>query len=406
MSNDISEFAYNNLFGTMSQAAEIQLVAPLLHLDFFKDITVQRRLAVYPFENNHNKSELICEIMDRIWPSKNGNRLFPIYKSFEHYLTASGKRGHFLHQFEVFLLGLNILLKLWTKSNNNKKMFKVNNINELIQVWLLTSTTHDLGYPLQVASDIMDQLSRLYKDLELVNLSAKYNSIKFENEVLNESELKGFVVKSDDDIISYYVSIDKLMYNAIKDSTTLTNEEISNLIDSFIKDKRHGFVSSKILCRTIASELLSSNPRVLSRTNRRLLKLLHMAMAATALHDMPKSCNKYIKNISFEKNPYAYLLFIIDNIQDWSRGIVPDARFPEYNLRDVKINDNHLSIDYQLSHENWTDALIKSAEDDIKSRKKILKLLVPLSTTLEYNIFVRFFRNDSSRFSSTIKLTL
>lgn len=391
-------------YGSMSHEAEVQLVHPLLELDFFSEVGVQRRLAIYPFENYHNKSELICEIMDRIWPSKQGNLLFPIYKSFEHYLTASGKRGHFLHQFEVFLLGQNLLLQLWKKTEKPNDVFKVSSITELIQVWLLTSTTHDLGYPLQVASEIMRQLSTLYRDLELTTLAEKYNSIKFENTILNEAELKGFAVKSG--ALSYYISIDEIMNEVLTTSTDLTKPEVDKLIAKFVSSERHGYVSAKILCRTIIKELFADKYPALTKVNEKLFHLLKLAMAATALHDIPSELHKYISKLAFEKNPYAYLLFIIDNIQDWSRSIVPNPKFPEYNLLKVSITNDHLLIDYLLVLDNWTEDAIKHSEDEIIARHDLLSKLKPLKIQMNYGIEVNFYRNDSTKFNNSVKLIL
>jgi len=396
----------NKTFGQISHEAEIALVNPLLSMRMFSRGDVQRRLAIYPFENYHNKSELICQIMDKIWPSEEGSSLFPIYKNFEHYLTASGKRGHFIHQFEVFLLGLNILIQLWNKAPalKRKTIFKVSSITELIHIWLLTSSTHDLGYPLQMAAEITKQLSQLYKELELTTLSSIYNSVKFDETVTSESELAGFTVESDPH--TYYIKIDDILEVSIINSVNSSKEEVVELIAKLIKYKKHGYVSAKILCRTFLKNLYSKQYPIFDKKTKKLDEILKLSLAAITLHDLPDDCHKFIPNISFDKNPYAWLLFVIDNVQDWSRAIIPSTLHPDYHLMGLSITEKGVSISYLLRMDHWEAAGIERMEKELMKRKKLLKQLVKSDNAFDFCVDVTFARNDSSEFRTKLKIRI
>ncbi|MCK5158159.1 MAG: hypothetical protein KAR08_03315, partial [Candidatus Heimdallarchaeota archaeon] len=327
--------------GTSSQIAEIGLIENLLELKHFKKPQIQRRLAVYPYESYAKKNELICELMKLLWPEQVKIDLFSIYKDFDYFMTATGRKGHFIHQFEVFLLGLNLLLVLW-KKKPNLSIFKAKSKEELINIWLITATTHDCGYPLQIAPDIVNDLSNLCMKLNLKYLSDRFDSIKFKDLLKKEHELKGLVIrnKSQDEIISEYISIEILMKIILKSNLKLSSDEIQKLIDKFVDDANHGYVSSIILCNILLDVVINDLSDPNKFKDDWLFNKLNFIAGAISLHSLDIKDRKYIRKISFEDNPYAYILFLIDNIQDWSRAIVPNTKYAEYQLKDFNISDN------------------------------------------------------------------
>lgn len=400
-SKDPSEFT-----GTSSQISEIGLIENLLELKHFKDPKIQRRLAVYPYESFAKKNELICELMRLLWPEQVKIDLFSIYKDFDYFMTATGRKGHFIHQFEVFLLGLNLLLALW-KKKPNRSIFKAKNQEELINIWLVTATTHDCGYPLQIAPDIVADLSNLCSKLNLKSLADKFDSIKFKDLLKKEHELKGMIIKSKspEDIVSGYISIESFMKNILKSHLKLSSGKVQILIDKFTDDANHGYVSSIILCNILLDVVANNIPDPDELKDDWLFKKLGFMAGAISLHSLDLKDKEYIKEISFDHNPYAYVLFLIDNIQDWSRAIVPNTKYAEYKLKDFSISDRELSLSYILSHDLWTDQVRVDAKKDILNRSAKLKCLPKLSTKFNYKINVSFQGDSLSAFPS-IKMVM
>ena len=84
-----------------------------------------------------------------------------LYGSVDHY------RDHVIHVFRVWLIGINKLLEgnndylnnIEIKSDSN---FKINNF-EKISMWSIIALTHDLGYPLEKSSQIIEKTKNMMK---------------------------------------------------------------------------------------------------------------------------------------------------------------------------------------------------------------------------------------------------
>lgn len=107
-----------------------------------------------PFLQNHKKYPIAYGVDDL-------NDYFKKYVDFESALYGGARyyRDHVVHVFRVWLLGIRLLLK-----KNNKLLEQISidehcNLNALekIAVWTFIALTHDLGYPLEKAQNIIDK---------------------------------------------------------------------------------------------------------------------------------------------------------------------------------------------------------------------------------------------------------
>lgn len=392
------------LFGTFSKEAQIGITNSILQHSRFSDPRIQRRLAIYPFENFNRKNALICELMQMLWPLSEETNCFATYQNFENFLLASGKRGHFIHQFEVFLLGLNVLFKLFKKQSSEGGVFNLADEPNLINTWLLASTMHDFGYPLQIATEMINTLAELYHSLGMTSLGEKFKGVKLENLMSNEKDLDIIrLYPSDNPLLVSSVSLRILMRIVISETLDVSDKEAEEIRGFLENENNHGYVSATILGRTALKDSVRSEDGVLVFKEDKL-EQLKQAMGAVSVHAIDLSGEiaakekkeAIIRKISFKKNPFAYILFIIDNIQDWSRAIIPNPKHADYQLNDFRMTDNYLKIGYVMYHENWDDNIRNGFKDALDVKRKLISLPKRLSPRFGFRIEVSYRANDSN----------
>lgn len=93
------------------------------------------------------------------------NEYFKNYSDFESVLYGGAKfyRDHVIHVFRVWLLGIQLLLQ-----KEYIELIKICpdvtvNQHEKISIWTLIALTHDLGYPLEKALQIIDRTKNMMK---------------------------------------------------------------------------------------------------------------------------------------------------------------------------------------------------------------------------------------------------
>ncbi len=364
-------------------SAEQKLIASLLELKLFKDPHIQRLISAYPAILPERASEAIREIMSEIWP-KTDNNLFPVFEKFEYFLFASGKRGHFVHQFEVFLLGLSCISVLTKKSGKVKDIFHFEELDMVIETWLITSTTHDFGYPMQVASTITGKLSILYKDFDMLALADKFGSIALKNLIQKETELLNLLFSKKNKFLLEKLDITEIVADSITNTLKIDKEQVTLLIHEFTENENHGYVGSLILCRLLLKRLITQHEDYDKLINSSNFKSLKFALGAIALHALPSDKEDIVKEISFDKNPFAFLLFVIDNLQEWSRPIIDNDNkdWPIYNLRNFSSSNDNITLEYVLSHDNWSNATTQLVMESHNKKRKLLDTLKKPSTVV------------------------
>lgn len=94
-------------------------------------------------------------------------KYFESYSSFEELLYGGSKyyRDHVIHVFRVWLLGIELLLK---DSGKYLKIIRVaessgESDHEKLSIWTIIALTHDLGYPLEKAFEIVEKTKDMMK---------------------------------------------------------------------------------------------------------------------------------------------------------------------------------------------------------------------------------------------------
>ncbi len=398
-----------------SQSAEKALIERILVEPFFrKDTTIHRKIALYPHANIKDKNLIISDVVSGLFED---GGMVETFRAFDYFLAISGKRGHFIHQFEVFILGMNIILKLKDIGHDLKDIFGFDDIDKIIYCWLIVATAHDLGYPLESLDDILDTISKLYGSIGFPQLEEKFKQLEIGNLIKGNADFESIFVDSAPGTPNTgKIEIGKLIHDEIIQSLYLLpgeEDKVKELQLRLLNKPSHAYASSVLLSKAIIESLLRGKS---VDEVRQLWKFaaVKRAAAAIALHglksdDKPeKDYTYYIKKISFNKNPYAYLLFIIDNMQDWGRTlyIKKDKLWPEYILDSFQfISANDMLLDYHVVHDTWEEGIFEDVEKYLREKEEMLNMAIKPSFKLRIEIQLDFTTNLGRKFKP-IKLSL
>ena len=387
---------------TLSQNAQKELIRGLLDFEFFRAPQVQMRLSYYAYASVSEKHNLICELMDFFWSRLVNTDIFPVFRDFDSFLAASGKRGHFIHQFEVFLLGLQFIRCLLGKDlRRTRNLFRYDKTSSIFYAWLIVATTHDLGYPLQASPDIAAKLAELYKKTGMFHLALHYSSVPGKNMLKAERELRRMVDPEKEH--AEFTRIDSVICSSIAESLNVSKRRAANVVQILAAHDNHGYVSAVILCQTLINRLASEIPSEKMEKSW-IYDVLRMATGAIALHAISQikkqEVNSYINRISFKLNPYAYLLFLVDNIQDWSRAVPNSDEWPIYNLTDFSSSDDEIRLHYALEHNRWTDSMRKRVLTSVREKKVLVQAPSGPAPPVGSKAVVTFDSNDGHSFES------
>ncbi|RJO59865.1 hypothetical protein C4544_07560 [candidate division WS5 bacterium] len=395
-------FYKKNIYSVTSftEIAEGKLIENILHLEAFSSSSVRRQLCFYPVAIESEKDKIVTDILDELWKIKkgksrkksNGSPLFSVFRDFDSVFTILENKGHFIHSFEVFLLGLNIINVLIQNSGGDIFNSRINFSKHIYYSWLLTSSAHDFGYPLEVASELTKKFSLLYKKIYMKDISNQFSDLS-KNITLDSSLLN---VQG--------IDIEEFILDGIRLSIIGNNKDVKK-IHNVLSEKdnkgryNHGYISALILCRTYIQYL--SDLKILDKKNDAWrVDILKMAAAGIALHAIPKAHISLIKHLSFNLNPLAYLLYLVDNLQDWHRSLRPSKIFPSYSLHNFTSQSNTIHLSYSLYHKSWPDSTIKDTINYLKEKASIIKLPQKPTPSSNFKIVADFLTNGGPTLKS------
>ena len=342
--------------------------------------------------------------MELIWAK---NKSFDTFRAFDHFLSIP-KRSHFIHQFEVFLLGMNIILSAKDKGCDLKKYFEFETIDEITYCWLFTSAAHDFGYPVESFENIIGKLSDLYSEFGLKKVSEQLNRIKIKNILELEPEFSKLLLPSPEPGEMITINdIGSIVFNEVCNSLEINDgdkNKINELQHQLITENNHGYVSAILLYKAIVQSMNEEGTHSTSWMHNAVKK----AIAAVCLHsltiDEAKDDSFFIKRISFHRNPYAFLLFLIDNIQDWNRSNFPDIgdKWAEYFLDRFSVDSSLITMNYRINHERWEDQDRIMVNKFLINKKKMLEMIIPHPEKMNITVRVNFASNIGEEFEPIV----
>ncbi len=277
--------------------------------------------------------ELALSVIKRLWRDRFDLEYPNVQKDFESILLLNPKyRDHFLHQFQVFLLGAVILDGLY----RTRLISTFNRVNRarIEDAWLAAATYHDFYFPIQLTESWMTQFFKKFFDFtrKKIPLELKFEEIIIRDEFLYKMQ-----------------SLCKVIGCALDDCL------IRFIIERVAVDKNHAVLSAFGLFREFnGNEKLSENA-------------INIAAASILLHDKPNwecfsgkfdnsnkqdweqelCCRNLLPQLQFMSLPIAFLLAFCDSVQEWGReGRGYETVRPE--LLNLEVTPQKISIAISL----------------------------------------------------------
>lgn len=277
-----------------------------------------------------NRYENVLTSLTGLWiDSEKNPSLFKDTKDFEPILQRNPLyRDHFVHSFNVFLLGYYIINKL---NECTRQDYFGANKRAVNLTWMLASTFHDVAYPIQ---QIESWLNDFLKKFLGVN---PMFSLKI-------TDVLPMIYTNFMQMLSIYhlnphqkgigpISLDSMDW-------AYYNEVGSKLIE-----KEHGVLGALMLCHQMAIRegFLDEGGRIPNERTKWDFFFDHLpACHAISLHHLR------FAPVKFTRHPFAFLLMLCDEIQDWGRPSL-HGRKDVVTLKDIEIlNTTPPTIEFKL----------------------------------------------------------
>jgi hypothetical protein len=287
------------------------------------------------------KLESMKKAMKQLWVELAGKtetfKIFNEFETFEEILFRSNSRranyeyrGHYVHQFDVFLIGYYLLNRLLEENTTAARIFQGKSRNPNF-TWLLAGTFHDMGYPIE-------RIDYWFSDILNVFLG-----------VVTQYQVE--VEKIFPPIFSKYIEIlsgwnyNPEVLTSLSNTQLLRDWSFYNILETNLRKKNHGVISSLLLMHSLLTkEKIAQSPTWIMETfPTEVLPACH----AIALHGLESE--GFI--VSFGEHPYAFLLMLCDAVQDWQRSIDSEDH-SELKAIDFSISAKVPKIEFSLDIQN------------------------------------------------------
>lgn len=274
-------------------------------LDYFKE-----RGQGNTFEPSEERYKAVSKMISNLWMGSgkdptvltSADRFEPILREIPR------NRDHRIHSSNVFLLGYYIINRI--KKIEPDFDFKTDDPN---LVWMLTATFHDIGYAIQETEFWLNRIFEEFLGLNpkfAISIAQVMPMIYLDFMRILSAYHEGGITSLSSDLPSS--RIDWIFYNEIN----------SGLIE-----KNHGVLSALML-----AHLLGIRQKFLAEEGKRNFRINHLpACHAIATHMLPST------RVSFVKHPFAFLLVLCDEIQDWGRSPSGKETQNTVYLRDIEV---------------------------------------------------------------------
>ncbi len=268
-------------------------------------------------ESEEQESSLILENLRDLWAGKfeksESAKAFENFKIFEPVLlNIEGYRDHFIHPFQVLLLGSLVIDQNYRLFENlvRKKMPEIKS-NTVDFSWLLAATFHDFCYPIELFRKFTNDLFEKFLNSKQVKPEINLNNFLLEEGTLNYVDQLA-------SLFDFYSTQDGCPQWVFNSECKLSDSLRNILLADLFERKDHGILSSITLVKKIMQEeFVKSNPQYIKE---RFSTDIYPAALAIALHNItPHKVDSEIPKIWFERMPLVFLLIYCDTVQDWGR---------------------------------------------------------------------------------------
>lgn len=258
--------------------------------------------------------ENVWDAVVDLWVSSDKDpSIFKNAKEFEPILLKSTEpyRDHFIHSFNVFLLGYYIINKLFSSSNFDA-IAHFGNRKRANLTWMLASTFHDVGYAIQ---ETESWLNRLFEKFFGVNPDFSFGI----------TEVLPVIYVDFMRALSAFHKTGIMSSKPFSASLEVADLTFYDKVGSKLIMKDHGVLSGLMLAHLLA--IKPSN----RTTDMWDFFFDHMPACHAILSHTLESVR-----IQFYKHPFAFLLILLDEIQDYGRPSNLDTK------RLIRLLDLHI----------------------------------------------------------------
>jgi hypothetical protein len=298
------------------------LSTPLMKkLDNLNNITYRKSIRQFK-ENCETTSKdlygLVLDALHSLWVEKYEKqevyRRFEIYQEFEKILFKDPRyRDHFIHQFQVFLLGITIIDKHYDAIKKSySRIFKNISGKNIDFGWLLAATFHDIGYLIQQFDKWLNAFFKEFLNIQDLPIALDLGKL--------------FLIRNFQEYIDKLTSLYRTLYqnDSIKDWIYDGPHQFDNnfrklLTTKLVEDRNHGIISSLILLDRIENSRYAGDIEEYKNTT--FSSVVIPAGLSIALHDKAIFQSENLNVIDFQKDPLSFILIYSDTIQEWGRPI-------------------------------------------------------------------------------------
>lgn len=363
------------------------------------------RQVLFTYINEHltekgDEYVFTSEVFSSLWKNELGPSYSDFLEVFEpslQYISASNlKRGgriyrdHYIHQFQVFLLGLPIIDKKYA-------FFKRHYENPEL-VWLVAASFHDNAYPVQLydkwSGEFFKRVFKIKNEIGTIELKSKF---------IDEDFLSclGYLVCS-------FCKTHPPQKTLENNWLATENDLIQFIYRMITEEKNHGVLSCVSLLKMLTSPIQEndavrgSDPAKKEPSNREKINAtLHdfdsaldgifvPGALAIALHDEKvwnaeiikgkKSGDKvkFLTKICFDDDPISFLLIFCDCVQEWGRpsksqDLDENQKEKKFYLKAIDITDDFVQVTLWAPYHSKTEDFFLKKQEELKKIQSFLK---------------------------------
>lgn len=298
--------------------------------------------------NSKTKKSAALDLLKNLWVYEHDKQhTYDIFESFFKFepmlFRDQDYRDHFFHQINVFMLGFYLINKLLSNQRICQEFEFSENINF---TWLLTSTFHDIGYPIHSISNWMTDFFQDFmgtRSLYQVSLDAMLTQNFYDY-------VKHLAAFS-------YAREAGMQLPIFGVGSAFTDWRLYDQLLVELKNKNHGVISALLLMHRILTQERFAKLQGYLKAD--FPKQICTAAHAICLHDLQS------QQACFKTNPFGALLILCDELQDEGRPCAspkPHARLVDL---DVNLDGQKPTVKCYLKIPN---SAVKGQKSAIKNR--------------------------------------
>jgi hypothetical protein len=385
--NSSNEYTVHSLVGAkLEQFGKSYIDRYLMNKIFnLKKISYRDKLLEYITQQLTEKSdeyEFANEVFSQLWSTNIGLKYTEFLKKFEpslQYLFAETRekndpiyRDHYLHQFQVFLLGLPII------DNYYDDFCKYYDSPEIC--WLIASSFHDIAYPVEMYHHWIKSCFDMVCKIEQDPIELKLKSQFIDEKILASM---GYLIC---EYCKIYEKNPELKHNWLMEKDAI----IQFFYQKISREKNHGLMSSISLLKMI--QINANKKKIINKFKEKpdpfdyaLKKIFMPSSLAIALHDKKawKMIEKkkewpLISEIQFEDDPLTFLLIYCDAVQEWGRPSKAEEKEEinkgmKFYLHDYIFKDKIVKIILKTPDCEKTEDFFTNKQKELKNIAQFLK---------------------------------